>query len=93
MSAKKMSREDGSAAVIAVYFLGLIVFIVMWIMFNPVMDGLSIFGVTSPVAMSSDLLASAAATDMVYNDILILFLVFWTISAYIAALRQRVNPS
>ncbi len=88
-----MSREDGSAAVIAVYFLGLIVFIVMWIMFNPVMDGLSIFGVTSPVAMSSDLLASAAATDMVYNDILILFLVFWTISAYIAALRQRVNPS
>ena len=93
MKEKTMDREDGSAAVIAVYITGLIMFLVVWITFNPVMDAMSIFGTTSTVATSSDLLASVMATDEVYRDILILFLVFWTISAYIASLRQRVNPT
>ena len=93
MRRKTMDREDGSAAVIAVYITGLITFLVVWILFNPTMDAMSIFGTTGTVAMSSDLIASAAATNAVYNDILPIFLVFWTISAYIASLRQRVNPT
>ena len=93
MKSKTMDREDGSAAVIAIYILGLIAFLVVWITMNPVMDGFSIFGTTSTVAMSSDLLASAKATDLIYWGFPILFLVFWTLSAYIAALRQRINPT
>jgi hypothetical protein len=93
MKLKTMDREDGSAAVIAVYITGLIMFLVVWIIFNPVMDAMSIFGTTGTVATSSDLLASVMATDAVYQDALILFLVFWTLSAYIASLRQRVNPT
>lgn len=89
---KYMDSEDGSAAVVATYVLGLIVFIVVWIVFNPVMDFMSQFGATGTIRISADTIASAAATDTGYRDILIIFLLFWTLAAYIAALRQRTQP-
>ena len=84
-----MDRENGSAAVVYLYVTGILVIVFVWIILNPEVDtfiGIPQLGILS---YSSDLMTSMRFTQTMYDDFLIVFLLLWTVAAYIAALRAR----
>jgi len=86
---RRMDREEGSAAVIYTYVMGIIGIVFVWIILNPEVDtfiGIPQLGILS---YSSDLMTSMRFTQTMYDDFLIVFLLLWTVAAYIAALRAR----
>jgi hypothetical protein len=86
---RHMDREEGSAAVIYLYVTGILAIVFVWIILNPEVDtfiGIPQLGILS---YSSDLMTSMRFTQTMYDDFLIVFLLLWTVAAYIAALRAR----
>lgn len=84
-----MDRENGSAAVVYLYVTGILAIVFVWIILNPEVDtfiGIPQLGILS---YSSDLMTSMRFTQTMYDDFLIVFLLLWTVAAYIAALRAR----
>ena len=84
-----MDRENGSAAVVYLYVTGILAIVFVWIILNPEVDtfiGIPQLGILS---YSSDLMTSMRFTQTMYHDFLIVFLLLWTVAAYIAALRAR----
>ena len=87
--AGRMDRENGSAAVVYLYVTGILAIVFVWIILNPEVDtfiGIPQLGILS---YSSDLMTSMRFTQTMYDDFLIVFLLLWTVAAYIAALRAR----
>lgn len=85
----RMDRENGSAAVVYLYVTGILAIVFVWIILNPEVDtfiGIPQLGILS---YSSDLMTSMRFTQTMYDDFLIVFLLLWTVAAYIAALRAR----
>ena len=86
---RRMDRENGSAAVVYLYVTGILAIVFVWIILNPEVDtfiGIPQLGILS---YSSDLMTSMRFTQTMYDDFLIVFLLLWTVAAYIAALRAR----
>jgi hypothetical protein len=84
-----MDQENGSAAVVYLYVTGILAIVFVWIILNPEVDtfiGIPQLGILS---YSSDLMTSMRFTQTMYDDFLIVFLLLWTVAAYIAALRAR----
>jgi hypothetical protein len=85
----KMDREEGSAAVVYVYVMGIIAMVAIWIILNPEVDAFLGFANTGVISYSQDLLNSMGITAQAYNVFLIIWLLGWTLAAYIAALKAR----
>lgn len=95
MITKRFTNEDAQAAVIFLFVAGTVLLLAIFIYMGPIIDGFTTFhvGITQgpnaflPVEQGME--DSTFLTQMAIRDWPIFALLFLTLAAYVAALKQR----
>lgn len=91
----RFSNEDAQAAVIFLYISGIVLLLAIYIYMGPITDGMTTFhfgithGPNALLPVEQGMEDSIFITQLAIRDWPIFALIFLTLAAYVAALKQR----